>query len=182
MIEIYKQLTHIIENESYEELQNLKITKPEYFNWVHEIFEGIHVKERPDKAALIWADGSETVYYTYQNLMDKCNQLLNFLREKGVKKDDIILTQLLLQLINWYATLATIKGGFCMIPTATIMGPNDLAFRFGKTLPKVVISDSDNAYKTDEAEEKLGIKRSEERRVGKEGRSRRRGCRAQESG
>lgn len=158
MIEIYKQLTHIIENESYEELQNLKITKPEYFNWVHEIFEGIHVKERPNKAALIWTDGSETVYYTYQNLMDKCNQLLNFLREKGVKKDDIILTQLLLQPINWYATLATIKGGFCMIPTATIMGPNDLAFRFGKTLPKVVISDSDNAYKTDEAEEKLGIK------------------------
>jgi 4-hydroxybutyrate---CoA ligase (AMP-forming) len=29
---------------------------PEKFNWVEEIFEGLHVKERGDQAALIWAD------------------------------------------------------------------------------------------------------------------------------
>ena len=32
------------------------MTMPEYFNWAEEIFEGLHVKERGDKKALIWAD------------------------------------------------------------------------------------------------------------------------------
>ncbi|HDN73439.1 MAG TPA: acetyl-CoA synthetase, partial [Archaeoglobus sp.] len=29
---------------------------PEYFNWASEIFEGIHVQERGDQTALLWAN------------------------------------------------------------------------------------------------------------------------------
>ena len=32
------------------------MTMPDYFNWAEEIFEGLHVKERGDKKALIWTD------------------------------------------------------------------------------------------------------------------------------
>ena len=38
----------------FEKLNFMKM--PEYFNWAAEIFEGIHVKERGEKKALIWAD------------------------------------------------------------------------------------------------------------------------------
>ena len=148
----FKEVSSIIKQQNFEKLNDLKITKPEYFNWVTEVFEGIHVKERPNKTALLWTDGSNTKEYSFLTLQNKANQLLNFLRKKNIVKGDIILTQLMLQPINWYATLATIKGGFQMIPTATIMGSQDLAYRFNKTMPKVIISDLENACKTEEAE------------------------------
>lgn len=154
----FKQITQIIQNRTFEQLENITIDKPEYFNWASEIFEGIHVKNTPDKTALLWTDGEETVSYSYLQMSQNCNQLLNFLRNKGVEQGDIILTQLMLQPISWAATLATIKGGLQMIPTATIMGVQDLAYRFEKTLPKVIISDMNNAHKTDEAEAVSGSK------------------------
>ncbi len=154
----FKQITEIISNKDFEQLSHIKIDKPEYFNWVSEIFEGIHVKNAPEKTALLWTDGEGTVSYSYSQMSENCNQLLNFLRNKGVQQGDIVLTQLMLQPISWAATLATIKGGLQMIPTATIMGVQDLAYRFEKTLPKVIISDMNNAHKTDEAEEVFGAK------------------------
>lgn len=154
----FKQVSLIIKEQNFSKLDDLKIPKPEYFNWVTEVFEGIHVNERPNKTALLWTDGVVTKEYTFLSLQNKANQLLNFFRKKEIQQGDIILTQLMLQPINWYATLATIKGGFQMIPTATIMGAQDLAYRFNKTMPKVIISDVENAHKTDEAEKICKVK------------------------
>ena len=158
MKDIFKKVSQIISESTYDDLKNINLQKPEYFNWVEEIFEGIHLNERPNKTALLWTDGNETIEYTFKTMSEKANQLLNFLRNKGVKQHDIILAQMMLQPTSWHTTLTTIKGGFELIPTATIMGPGDLAFRFEKTLPKVVISDLANAEKTDEAEKISGKK------------------------
>lgn len=40
---------------------------PEYFNWAHEVFEELHVKERGNNKALIWTDiaTKEVKTYTY---------------------------------------------------------------------------------------------------------------------
>ncbi|WP_177764860.1 acyl-CoA synthetase [Flavobacterium sp. I3-2] len=156
MKEIFKKVSKIISENTYDDLQNIKIEKPEYFNWVEEIFEGIQVSERPDKTALLWTDGEETIAYSFKTMSEMSNQLLNFLRNKGVKQHDIILAQMMLQPCSWQTILTTIKGGFELIPTATIMGSGDLAFRFEKTLPKVVIADAENAEKTDDAEKISG--------------------------
>jgi len=61
---------------------------PEYFNWALEIFEDLHVKENPDKKALIWADINtlETKVYSYRTLSQTANQLINFFLKSGVKK------------------------------------------------------------------------------------------------
>ena len=48
--------------------------------------------------------------------------------------------------------LVSIKGGFRLIPAATILSVNDIVYRFGKLKPEVVIADLDNAVKIDEAE------------------------------
>jgi len=157
MKKYFEEVASIIDRNDFSQLKDIKIAKPEYFNWTKEIFEGIHVANYPDKTALLWTDGSKTVEYSFRKLAEQANQLLNFLRNRGVGQHDIILTQLMLQPVNWYGTLAAIKGGFRLIPTATIMGPNDLAFRFGKTLPRVVIADSENAAKIEEAEKICGI-------------------------
>src|SRR5690625_6748374 len=88
--------------------------------------------------------------------MSKTNKLVNFLRGTRINKGEVLFTQMMLQPITWTSILANIKGGIKMIPAASILGTQDVVYRFKKTFPKVVFADQDNAYKTDEAEKQLG--------------------------
>ncbi len=156
MESIYRTIRQLIANKDFDSLAKLDVQKPEKFNWVKEVFEGIHVKDTPSATALLWTDGTEVRKYSFNETIQLCNRLLNFLRNKGVASNDVILTQMALQPINWLAILATIKGGYRMIPAATILGVQDIVYRFGKLMPKVVIADNDNAPKIEEAEELSG--------------------------
>ncbi|MGG5506517.1 MULTISPECIES: acyl-CoA synthetase [unclassified Myroides] len=149
---LFKTIGSLIAEENFSALRELKVEKPTRFNWVTEIFEGIHVKETPDKTALLWTDGKKTEHYTFKTLYNRYNQLLNFLRQKGIQQQDVILTQMMLQRINWVTHLATIKGGYRLSPAASILGVNDLKYRFEKIGPKVILADSDNVEKIDAAE------------------------------
>lgn len=157
MKELYKLIGELLLNQDFAALHDLKIEKPEYFNWVQEIFEEIHVKETPDKTALLWTDSEVTHHYTFQTMHNRYNQLLNFLRSKGIEKGDVILTQMMLQRINWVTHLAAIKGGYQLSPAASILGVKDLVYRFQKIAPKVIIADVDNMDKIDQAEKESGI-------------------------
>ncbi|MDR0228689.1 MAG: AMP-binding protein [Flavobacteriaceae bacterium] len=157
MKELYKHIGELLIDQNYDALHELKIEKPEYFNWVQEVFEDIHVKETPDKTALLWTDGEATHHYTFLTLYNRYNQLLNFLRSKGMQQGDVILTQMMLQRINWVTHLATIKAGYQLSPAASILGVKDLAYRFQKITPKVVIVDKDNVEKIDQAERESGV-------------------------
>jgi len=105
----------------------------------------------------LWTNGTEVHHYSFREMSRLSNRLLNFLRNKGVERGDVLLTQMALQPINWLAILATIKGGYRMIPAATILGVHDIVYRFGKLMPKVVIADADNAMKIEEAELLSGL-------------------------
>ena len=63
---------------------------PQTFNWAQEIFEDLHVKERGDQLALIWADlhTDEHEEYTYTQLAENGNKMLNYLRKNGAEKGD----------------------------------------------------------------------------------------------
>ena len=152
MEKVFREIRKLIGERSFEKLNQLEISKPEKFNWVKEIFEGIHVKETPEAIALLWTNGTETRPYSFGEISGLSNRLLNFLRKNDVAQNDVLLTQMSLQPINWLTILATIKGGFRMIPAATILGVHDIVYRFGKLMPKVVIADAENAAKIEEAE------------------------------
>jgi len=152
MEHLYREMRQLIADKKFDELRHLEILKPRKFNWVTEVFENIHVKDTPDATALLWTDRAHVHHYSFSQTSRLCNQLLNFLRNKGAVQNDVLLTQMSLQPLNWLAILATIKGGFRMIPAATILGVHDIAYRFGKLMPKVVIADADNAPKIEEAE------------------------------
>lgn len=111
MKEIFLKVKKLIDEENFAALNEIKYNKPESFNWVKEIFEGIHLQERPEKTALLWTDGSNTKEYSFRDLSNECNQILNFLRKKGVQQHDIVLTQMMLEPVNWTTILAVIKGG-----------------------------------------------------------------------
>jgi acyl-coenzyme A synthetase/AMP-(fatty) acid ligase len=156
MEKLFRQFRDLIANKDFESLTALEVEQPQYFNWVSEIFEGIHIKERPAATALLWTDGLSVKAYSYQETGALANRLLNFLRGKGAVQNDVILTQMALQPINWMAILATIKGGYRMIPAATILGVQDIIYRFSTLMPEVVIADTDNAAKIEEAEQISG--------------------------
>ena len=128
---------------------------PDKFNWAAEIFEGVHVRERGDQAALIWADletGAEA-RFTYAQLAAKGNQLLNYLRKYGVDHHDNIYMMASIVPETWLASFAAVKGGLVTVPTATNMTVRELEYRFKTYPPDVILADE---AVTDVLDEALG--------------------------
>lgn len=155
IIDLYKTVRKLIQQENFDELEHLKPSKPEYFNWYNDIFEPLNVKEDPEGKALIWIYNQDRKDYTFRQLDQKTNQFLNLLRKHGVEKGDKMLAQLPLVPENWISYLACIKGGIVIIPTATTLAVRGMQFRFESLFPEVALADADNAEKIDQAAEKF---------------------------
>jgi acetyl-CoA synthetase len=151
MEQLLRQIRQLISNQQFDALQDLNIVKPQTFNWVTEVFEAINMKDYPDALALIWTDGSKTQEFSFAEAGRLCNQLLNFLRRKGIRQQDVIFSQLPLLPANWICYLAVMKGGLRLVPAATILNVPDIIYRFERLMPQVVIADRENAIKIDEA-------------------------------
>ena len=150
--EFYAQVRSDITNENFDNLAVLELSKPDYFNWVMDVFYEMNIKKYPDSNALIWRYNEKEKIYTFKNIYSEANQFLNFLRTLGIKEGDRIYSQLQLDPANWISTLAAIKGGLILIPSSTTLTENDVAYRFKIIFPEVVISDFANAVKIDAAE------------------------------
>jgi len=131
---------------------------PEYFNWADEIFEDLHVDIHPDRKALIWTDLDtlETKTFTYKEVLQKANQLINFLSASGVKKGDNLYMMSPVFPENWFACLACIKAGIVMVPTAVTMTQRELEFRFETYPPVAILADENGACLMDKALEQTG--------------------------
>ncbi|THB80991.1 MAG: acetyl-CoA synthetase [Desulfobacteraceae bacterium] len=132
---------------------------PLHFNWATQVFEDLHVNSHPDKTALIWQDldGSAKQSYTYREMSQTSNQLLNYLNAAGMEKGDnlYLMTPLVPQ--TWFASLACIKGGIVTIPTAISMTVRALQFRFEIYPPKAIIANEASALIIDEALENISF-------------------------
>lgn len=140
----------------FDELNQFQL--PEYFNWAEEIFEGLHVKERGAQTALLWycLDDDQEKRYSYAELAQKGNQVLNFLRKKGVDKGESVYMMVPSLPETWFASFATVKGGFVSVPTAITMTPKELEYRFKTFPPQAVFADKSCAPLIDEGLEASG--------------------------
>ena len=141
----------------FEKLNFMKM--PEYFNWAEEIFEGLHVKERGDKKAFIWADivTKESKSYTYKEFAARGNQCLNSLRKAGVEKGNNMYMVVPIVPETWFASYACIKGGLVAVPTATTMTLREMEFRFETYAPDVVVAAEAYTSMIDEAIANMGV-------------------------
>ncbi len=149
--EFYTEVRRAVTNEEFDKLPSLELTKPEYFNWVMEVFYEMNVKSYPESKALIWRYNERERFYTFKSIYNEANQFLNFLRNHSIKKGDCIFSQLPLDPSNWISLLAAIKGGFILIPSSTSLTEKDIEYRFKTVFPQVVIADLANAAKIDAA-------------------------------
>lgn len=126
---------------------------PKTFNWVEEVFEGIHVRERGGHRALIWTDiaTKEVKIYTYRELAVQANKCLNTLRDAGIEKGNNMVMMVPIVPETWFASLACIKGGLVAVPTATSMTLRELTFRFESYPPDSILCDEKFADLMDEA-------------------------------
>lgn len=152
----FKEARQAISQQNFSILQTLTLEKPTYFNWVEEIFYDLNVKAFGEDTALIWRYNEEEKRYSFQTIYQRSSQLLNLLRKHGATKGDRIYSLLPLVPANWISFMATIKGGFIMMPTATNLTSRDLLYRFESLFPEIFITDIQNAAKIEEAEQAYG--------------------------
>jgi len=124
----------------FEKLNHMEL--PAHFNWAEEILEGLHVKERGDQPALVWADtdsGKERTF-SYRELTEEGNRCLNYLRKSGITQGENMYMMIPIVPETWFATLACLKGGLINVPTATSMTVRELQFRFENYKPDSIVA------------------------------------------
>ena len=180
LIEMYKDFMRLNETNDLSERENLSkqffeklnyITYPEYFNWVKDVFEGIHVSERGDNTALLLIniDNNTNEKFTYKDVSNRANKILNLLRQSGVTKADNIYLMIPAVPEIWFFMVANIKGGLITIPTATNMTQRELEYRFKSYPPNVLVTESsmtqiiDKALETTNTKPKIKIVIGEDR-------------------
>ncbi len=142
----------------FEKLNSMEF--PQYFNWAEDILEGLHVKERGDQTALLWADmdtGKERKL-SYRELTEEGNRLLNFLRKNGVEQGQNMYMMIPIVPETWFATLTCLKGGLVNVPTATSMTVRELQFRFENYAPDCIVAGEGATDAIDEALNITGAK------------------------
>ncbi len=154
----FKEAKKLIQSQNFENLRKLELEKPEYFNWVEEIFYDLNVKDLGNQDALIWRYNDSEKRFSFLEIYETANQFLNLLRKNGVQQGDRFYSMLPLIPANWISFIATIKGGFIMMPAPTNLSSRDLFHRFDSLFPEVFITDIHHASKIDEAEKEIGKK------------------------
>lgn len=165
---LYREVIHINQMEDNSDKEDAArlfferlnaMTLPSQFNWAKQIFEELHVKETPDKTALIWNDihTLETLTYSYAQVLQKANQLINFLANLGIGHTANMYMMNPIVPETWFASLACIKAGIVTVPTATTMTSRELEFRFETYRPDVIMADEASAELIDRAAKETGI-------------------------
>ena len=157
--EKFVEIATILEKGEYEKLSEISLDVPDTFNWVRDVFEPLVVEAHGSRTMLeiVTDHALETKWVTYKQGLEKCNQLLRYLRSQGVQQGDSVFIMCGLHEGLWISYLSAIKGGLILIPAASILRADDIVYRFQKAKPKVIITDLDNAGKMEEALQKYEI-------------------------
>lgn len=119
------------------------------FDWALDWFDVV-AAEHPDRIALwIVSEHGHDEQATYGDLSRRSSQLANWLRRVGVRRGDPILLMLDNQVELWLASLAAMKLGAILIPSATLLGQRDLAYRLERGGVRHVVVGSANVGKFD---------------------------------
>ena len=126
------------------------VEAPDYFNFGYDVIDRWAEKDR-NKLAMIWRNQhGEEKHFTFHDLSRLSNQAANLLIKHGISKGDRVFLMLPRLPEWWIFSIALIKLGAIQCPSPPLLTPHDLEFRvkFGKF--KMVITDTENAYKFDE--------------------------------
>ncbi len=146
----------LVQVQDYAGLSKARPEIPEFFNWAADLFEPLYLERRGTETALLYLDDTERPRrFSVAELAARGNQLLTMLRSRGLKKGDTLFVMLPVVPEVWFSYYAAIKGGFVLVPAATILTEKDLTYRFSQLQPAAVLADPASAEKIDAAERSL---------------------------
>ncbi|XJZ28721.1 acyl-CoA synthetase [Bacillota bacterium Lsc_1132] len=109
---------------------------PEHYNIANEID-----KHFSAKTALIWEnDAGEQDTVTYQELIQKANQLANGLTGLGLTKGDRVVVMTTRLIESYIIYLACLKAGIVISPASELLRAKDLVYRLNHSEAKAIIS------------------------------------------
>lgn len=143
----------LLQKQEYNRLRNSRPVVSEFFNWAADLFDPLWVEKRGAETALLYLDESERPHpFSFVEFAARGNQLLNLLRQRGLQKGSILFVMLPVVPEVWFSYYAAIKGGFVLVPAATILTEKDLQYRFSQLHPAAILADPVSAEKIDAAE------------------------------
>ena len=132
-----KDIEIISEKEKNKILYEFNDTKMDYpkEKTVAQLFEE-QVEKTPDNIAIVFEDEK----LTYRELNEKSNQLANYLRNKGIKPNDIIGIMLPRSLELLISILGVLKSGACYIPIDPTYPEKRIEYMLDNSQAKLVIT------------------------------------------
>lgn len=115
--------------------------RPQHFNWAVDWFD-IIAQDNARPALRIVSDGGREVSLSFEELRQRSNRLANHLRSLGLRRGDRILLMLGNVPNLWELMLAAIKLSCPIIPTTTLMMPDDLRDRIERGGAKAVVTEA----------------------------------------
>ena len=145
------------EKEQNKILNKFNDTKIEYDEnkTISQLFEE-QVNKTPNEAAIVFEKQS----ITYKELNERANQVANYLREKGIKSNDIIGIMLPRSLDLLISILGVLKSGACYIPIDPTYPEKRIEYMLSNSQAKLLII-SDELYNDIEFENKICINNEE---------------------
>lgn len=131
----------------------------EEFNFALDWFDHLATQpESKDRNALVIVDqdGPET-RRTFAEMSQRSNQVANWLRSLGVKRQDRVMVMLNNQVELWESMLACIKLGAVIAPTTVMLGAADLDDRTQRAEVSWVIANAGDAAKFGDVPRELTV-------------------------
>lgn len=109
------------------------------FNWAIDWFDAV-ARGRQDIALWICEEDGSRTRYTYDEMVRRSDRLSRWLSDQGIGRGDRVLVMLDNQVDIWDASLALMKIGAVVLPTAMAVTPADLDDRIERAEARGVIT------------------------------------------
>ncbi|MCL2023807.1 MAG: AMP-binding protein [Oscillospiraceae bacterium] len=129
---------------NYEDMKRkFRIIVPEDFNFGYDVVDS-WASIDPKKPALLWTDDSgKMLSYSFGGIRDESNRAVNFLKDKGIRKGDVVMLILKQRPEVWFLLTALHKMGAVALPASYQLTPKDLRYRLELSEAKMLISVAD---------------------------------------
>lgn len=114
-----------------------QLVAPEIYNIVNE-FEK-HENKGSKTALVFQEENGHQEQYTYEELLQRANQVANAFCAQGLKKGDVILIMLPRCLEAYVSYIGALKAGLVIIPSSELLRAKDIDYRLNHSEAKAII-------------------------------------------
>lgn len=119
---------------------NAQLMVPKDFNFGYDVVDE-YARLCPDKRAIVWCNAKgEEKFFSFKDVSEISNRIINFFISVGIKKGDYVMTMLNRRWEYWMIAIACHKMGAVIVPATHMLTPKDIAYRCNSAEIKLLIA------------------------------------------